>query len=166
VMAGGFGWARLLAQPWAVTVMILVVPGVVLAAAYNLRMLQRVAYGGTRNPDHSSLKDLGGREILTLVPLLVLVFWIGLNPRPFTRVLHASVENLVAQVERRPDVAIVRDCEPAGIRSGDSAERRQLATGSRGIRRSAETPLRQPGSEQASTTAHRRVDAAIIPSSN
>jgi hypothetical protein len=27
------------------------------------------------------------------------VFWIGLNPQPFTRVLHASVENLVKQVE-------------------------------------------------------------------
>jgi NADH-quinone oxidoreductase subunit M len=99
VMAGGFGWAKQLAQSWAVNTMILVVPGVVLAAAYNLRMLQRVAYGGTRNPDHSALKDLGWREILTLAPLLVLVFWIGLNPRPFTRVLHASVENLVAQVE-------------------------------------------------------------------
>jgi NADH-quinone oxidoreductase subunit M len=99
VMAGGFSWANELAQSWAVKVMILVVPGVVLAAAYNLRMLQRVAYGGTRNPDHSALKDLGAREILTLAPLLVLVFWIGLNPRPFTRVLRASVENLVAQVQ-------------------------------------------------------------------
>ena len=39
--------------------MICVVPGVVLAAAYMLRMLQKVAYGGTRNPDHSGLKDLG-----------------------------------------------------------------------------------------------------------
>jgi NADH-quinone oxidoreductase subunit M len=99
VMAGGFGWAKTLAASWSIKIMLLVVPGVVLAAAYNLRMLQRVAYGGTRNPDHSALKDLGAREILTLAPLLVLVFWIGLNPRPFTRVLRASVENLVAQVQ-------------------------------------------------------------------
>jgi NADH-quinone oxidoreductase subunit M len=105
VMAGGFGWAKQLAQPWAVTLMILVVPGVVIAAAYNLRMLQRVAYGGTRNPDHSGLKDLGWREILALAPLLVFVFWIGLNPQPFTRVLHASVENLVRQVRPSPAVA-------------------------------------------------------------
>jgi NADH-quinone oxidoreductase subunit M len=46
--------------------MILVVPGIVLAAAYNLRMLQRVAYGGTNNPDHSTLKDLTLREVVTL----------------------------------------------------------------------------------------------------
>ena len=60
--------------------MVCVVPGVVLAAAYMLRMLQKVAYGGTRNPDHSGLKDLGFREIVTLAPLLVFVFWIGLHP--------------------------------------------------------------------------------------
>ena len=39
--------------------MICVVPGVVLAAAYMLRMLQKVAYGGTRNPDHSHVERSG-----------------------------------------------------------------------------------------------------------
>jgi NADH-quinone oxidoreductase subunit M len=100
VLVGGFGWAKQLGQPWAITLVVLVVPGVVLAAAYNLRMLQRVAYGGTRNPDHSALKDLGLREVLTLLPLLVFVIWIGLKPEPFTRVLHASVDNLLKQVEQ------------------------------------------------------------------
>jgi NADH-quinone oxidoreductase subunit M len=98
VLAGGFSWAKGLAQSWSTKLMICVIPGVVLAAAYNLRMLQRVAYGGTRNPDHSGLKDLELREALALAPLLVFVFWIGLNPQPFTRVLHASVENLLKQV--------------------------------------------------------------------
>ena len=97
VLTGGFGWATVLAQSWSTQLMLLVVPGIVLAAAYNLRMLQRVAYGGTRNPDHSQLKDLGFREVLTLVPLFVFVLWIGLNPQPFTRVLHASVEHLITQ---------------------------------------------------------------------
>ena len=79
--------------------MICIVPGVVLAAAYMLRMLQKVAYGGTRNPDHSALSDLGLREIITLTPLLVFVFWIGFHPGPFTRVMQASVQNLVQQAE-------------------------------------------------------------------
>ena len=100
VMAGGFGWAHGLAASWSTTLMVLILPGVVLAAAYNLRMLQRVAYGGTRNPQHASIKDLNLREILTLVPLLVFVLWIGLNPQPFTRVLHASVTNLLEQVAK------------------------------------------------------------------
>jgi NADH-quinone oxidoreductase subunit M len=121
VMAGGFGWAKHLGQPWAITLMILIVPGVVLAAAYNLRMLQRVAYGGTRNPDHSALKDLDLREVLTLAPLLVFVLWIGLNPQPFTRVLHASVENLLKQVERSP-LAVAQVSKPAVSPTSKSAE--------------------------------------------
>lgn len=98
VMSGGFTWARDLTQMWSTGLMLLVLPGVILAAAYNLRMLQRVAYGGTRNPDHASVPDLGLREILALTPLLIFVFWIGLNPKPFTAVLHASVEHLIGQV--------------------------------------------------------------------
>jgi NADH-quinone oxidoreductase subunit M len=106
VLTGGFGWANGLAQSWSTKIMLLVVPGIVLAAAYNLRMLQRVAYGGTQNPDHSALKDLRVREVLTLTPLLVFVLWIGLNPQPFTRVLHASVEHLVTQVHTTGTYAV------------------------------------------------------------
>src|SRR5664279_1837874 len=97
VMSGGFKLA--LTNPTFMVMMICVVPGVVLAAAYMLRMLQKVAYGGTRNPDHSQVKDLGLREILTLTPLLVFVFWIGLHPEAFTRVLHASVTHLLEQTQ-------------------------------------------------------------------
>jgi NADH-quinone oxidoreductase subunit M len=77
-----------------------VVPGVVLAAAYMLRMIQKIAYGGTRNPDHSKLLDLGLREIVTLAPLLVFVFWIGLHPEPFTRVMHVTVQHLLEQTKQ------------------------------------------------------------------
>jgi NADH-quinone oxidoreductase subunit M len=98
VMSGGFQLAK--SNPAFIGMMICVVPGVVLAAAYMLRMLQKVAYGGTRNPDHSQVRDLGLREILTLAPLLVLVFWIGLHPEPLTRVLDASVKHLLDQVHQ------------------------------------------------------------------
>jgi NADH-quinone oxidoreductase subunit M len=90
VLSGGFSWSK--------TWMLIAVPGVVLAAAYMLRMLQKIAYGGTRNPDHSALKDLNLREVLTLAPLLLFVFWIGLKPAPFTRIIHASVDRLLEQV--------------------------------------------------------------------
>jgi NADH-quinone oxidoreductase subunit M len=95
VMSGGFKLS--LTNPGFMVMMICVVPGVVLAAAYMLRMLQKVAYGGTQNPDHSRILDLGLREILTLAPLLVFVFYIGLHPEPFTRVLDASVKHLLDQ---------------------------------------------------------------------
>jgi NADH-quinone oxidoreductase subunit M len=90
VLAGGFAWSK--------TWMLLAIPGVVLAAAYMLRMLQRIAYGGTNNPKHAGILDLNSREILTLAPLLVFVFWIGLKPAPFTHVMHATVQNLMENV--------------------------------------------------------------------
>jgi NADH-quinone oxidoreductase subunit M len=99
VMCGGFAVSK--------KMMICVVPGVVLAAAYMLRMLQKVAYGGTKNPDHSLLRDLGLREILTLTPLLVFVFWIGLHPEPLTRVMHKSVENVIQQAGAPAPTALV-----------------------------------------------------------
>jgi NADH-quinone oxidoreductase subunit M len=89
VLSGGFMVSKLM--------VVCAVPGVVLAAAYILRMLQRVVYGGTRNPPHTGVRDMNWREGLTLAPLLVFVFWIGLHPQPFTRVLRASVERLVEQ---------------------------------------------------------------------
>jgi NADH-quinone oxidoreductase subunit M len=92
VMTGGFAVSK-----W---VLVCAVPGIVAAAAYNLRMLQRLAYGGTQNPDHSGLADLNFREIVTLAPLLVFVFWIGLQPQPFVRVMHATVQHLVEQANR------------------------------------------------------------------
>lgn len=63
-----------------------------------LRMLQKVIWGGTDNPDQSYLKDLSLREIVTLAPLLVFVFWIGLAPKPFMDVMHTSVAHLLTQV--------------------------------------------------------------------
>jgi NADH-quinone oxidoreductase subunit M len=98
VMSGGFKLST--SNPAFMVMMICVVPGVVLAAAYMLRMLQKVAYGGTRNPDHSHVLDLGLREIGTLAPLLLFVFWIGLHPEPFTRVLDASVKHLLEQTHQ------------------------------------------------------------------
>ena len=74
------------------------IPGAILAAAYMLRMLQKVVWGGENNPNQSYLKDLNVREILTLAPLLLFVLWIGLKPGPFLDVMHTSVANLIQQV--------------------------------------------------------------------
>ena len=109
-MVGGFD--RVLSgSSWvSKLMMVCVVPGVVLAAAYMLRMLQKVAYGGTHNPDHAKIGDLGLREVTTLAPLLFFVFWIGLHPEPFTRVMHASVRQCSNSAEEIPKFETPRGC--------------------------------------------------------
>ncbi|MDD5226663.1 MAG: NADH-quinone oxidoreductase subunit M, partial [Candidatus Omnitrophica bacterium] len=54
--------------------------GIILAAAYLLYMIQRVLLGKL-NPKWSQLSDINFREILTLVPLMVLILGIGIYPR-------------------------------------------------------------------------------------
>ena len=73
------------------------IPGAVLAAAYILRMLQKIIWGGTDNPDQSYLTDLNFREIITLAPFVVFVFWIGLDPGVFLSYIHISVNHLLEQ---------------------------------------------------------------------
>jgi len=73
------------------------IPGAVLAAAYMLRMLQKIVWGGTDNPDQSWITDLNVREIVTLAPFLFFVFWIGLGAKPFINLIHVSVENLLTK---------------------------------------------------------------------
>lgn len=89
VLAGGFKVSKLMIA--------CTIPGIVAAAAYNLRMLQKLAWGGVNNPDHAGLKDLNFREIVMFAPLVVFVLWIGLQPQPFIRIIHASVLHLVQQ---------------------------------------------------------------------
>ena len=92
VMAGGFTVSKVL--------VLCTVPGIVAAAAYNLRMLQKVCYGTPNNPDHSGVADLNLREILALAPLAVFILWIGFQPQPFIDVMHTSLQHVLTQVGR------------------------------------------------------------------
>ena len=85
------------------------IPGAVLAAAYMLRMLQKIIWGGTQNPDQSYLKDLNSREIVILIPFLLFVFWIGLAPQPFIQMMHTSVSVLLDQFHAHQTASLVGD---------------------------------------------------------
>jgi len=78
---------------------LLAMGGIVLAAAYMLWMLQRVTLGEPATKAASLLQDLSSREMTTVIPLAVLVFWIGLYPGPLMEMMDASVTSLVQQME-------------------------------------------------------------------
>src|SRR6202162_526528 len=72
--------------------------GIVLGAAYLLWLYQRVMFGPVTNPANEHLPDLNAREYATLVPLIILCFWIGIYPKPLFRVLERPVQQIVEQV--------------------------------------------------------------------
>ena len=75
--------------------------GVVLGAAYLLWLYQRVMFGPVTHAINEKLPDLNLREYATLVPLVVLAFWIGIYPKPFFAYLDKPVQKIVEQVNPR-----------------------------------------------------------------
>jgi len=73
--------------------------GVILAAVYILFMFQKLFLGPADKEENRILKDLNWREIVTLVPLLVFIFWIGLYPQPFFNLMAPTVQKLVQTVQ-------------------------------------------------------------------
>ncbi|MGX7003846.1 NADH-quinone oxidoreductase subunit M [Caballeronia sp. KNU42] len=70
----------------------------VLGAAYTLWMYKRVHFGAVANDHVAKLKDINKREFFMLAVLAAFTLYMGLYPKPFTDVMHASVENLLSHV--------------------------------------------------------------------
>jgi len=67
-----------------------------------LWMLQRVVFGPVAKPENSGLKDLNAREIGLLVPLLILMLFMGIFPRVFLDRSAASVDQVRTRVAAPP----------------------------------------------------------------
>ncbi|MDA8423427.1 MAG: NADH-quinone oxidoreductase subunit M [Nitrospiraceae bacterium] len=75
--------------------------GIILGAGYMLWLYQRVAFGKITNAHNEHLADMNAREVVAALPLVILVFFIGLYPNAAFGVIHASVENLVQHVNAK-----------------------------------------------------------------
>jgi NADH-quinone oxidoreductase subunit M len=70
----------------------------ILGAAYTLWMYKRVYFGAVANDHVRELKDINNREYLMLAVLALLTLFMGIYPKPFTDVMHVSVDNLLSHV--------------------------------------------------------------------
>jgi NADH-quinone oxidoreductase subunit M len=92
VLAGAFQ-----ANTWAAAFAAL---GVILGAAYMLYLYRRVIFGRLTRDDLRQMLDLSRREIALFAPLIVVVLWMGIYPKPVLDVFSASVDQLVARYQQ------------------------------------------------------------------
>jgi len=101
---------------------IMAVTTVIVAAAYLLGMFQRVMHGPVKNDRIAGFKDLSLRELAVLIPIVFLMFWIGLFPGTFLRKMEATVAGYISSVKNRESI-FVRERTPASIDSGSRTSR-------------------------------------------
>ncbi len=70
----------------------------VFGAAYTLWMIKRVYFGEVANDHVRELSDINRREFWMLAILAIAVLWMGVYPKPFTDVMHVSVNELLRHV--------------------------------------------------------------------
>ncbi len=107
-------------------VSVLAVSGVVLGAWYMLWLVQRVFFGPLREPKHEGeppIRDLSFREIAALAPLVVFIFWIGLQPSFFLTPMEPTLDRLSARAaaQARENSEAERPSAPATARRGTEA---------------------------------------------
>ncbi len=80
------------------------VSGIVLGAAYMLWLYQRVMFGNVTHAENKTLKDCSRREVLYMVPLIVLMFWIGIYPKPYLRLMESGIANTLESLQKPAQV--------------------------------------------------------------
>lgn len=122
--------------------------GVIMAAVYILYMFQHVFMGDYKAPpghdgpgekhghdEHAADDDpikLQWNELAVLIPIIIVIFWIGLQPGGFFRMMDASTNQLVAHVETVTQTTVAGGMEVHGLAVGsDSAETEVAVTSNR-----------------------------------
>ncbi len=94
---GFVGEFLILAGTWQVAPLAAVIAGlgIILGAVYMLWMFQRVFWNPLVHEENRSLSDMNPRELLAVLPLLVLIVWIGIHPTTFLSPVEAAVRALL-----------------------------------------------------------------------
>lgn len=75
--------------------------GVVLGAVYMLTLYMKTMFGEIDEKKNGDLTDMNKRELAFMIPLVVMVFYMGLFPQGILKVIDTSVTKYISTVETR-----------------------------------------------------------------
>ena len=75
--------------------------GIVLAALYVLVLYQRTMTGPVK-PEVAGMPDLRVRELVVVAPLIALLIFLGVYPKPLTDIVNPAVEHTLSDVQKKP----------------------------------------------------------------
>src|ERR1051325_2225267 len=122
ILAGTFQ-----AHPWYAAI---AATGVILAAIYLLWLVQRVFFGPLTNEENRNVPDIAWNELAAVVPLIVLMVWIGVHPNTFLKKMTPSVQQLLAQVRSEGQgKTLLAESSPAPRQRGEGGPLRSNGPG-------------------------------------
>ncbi|MGV4923008.1 NADH-quinone oxidoreductase subunit M [Streptomyces sp. BHT-5-2] len=96
--------------------------GIVLAALYVLVLYQRTMTGPVR-AEVTGMPDLRVRELVVVAPLIALLIFLGVYPKPLTDIVNPAVRHTMSVVDKQDPKPTVRvDAVPGGGRHGRTAQ--------------------------------------------
>ncbi|MEU8996944.1 NADH-quinone oxidoreductase subunit M [Streptomyces caniferus] len=96
--------------------------GIVLAALYVLVLYQRTMTGPVK-PEVRSMPDLRVRELVVVAPLVVLLLFLGVYPKPLTDLVNPAVDHTLSVVDKKdPKPTVQVDAVPGGGRAGQAVQ--------------------------------------------
>ena len=74
---------------------------IILGAVYMLRVMKHTFFGPLDNEENKKLKDLNTRETWSLIPLVAIVIWLGVYPKPVLEPIDNSVKVLLSFMDEK-----------------------------------------------------------------
>ncbi len=75
--------------------------GIILGAVYMLTLYKRSFFGEITNDKNRGLKDINGRELAAMIPLVALVVILGIYPKPILDPIDTSVKKMIVLMQKK-----------------------------------------------------------------
>ena len=82
---------------------------IIIGSIYMLNLFKKTFFGPLTNEKNKNLKDLDSRELTALLPLVAIVVWLGVYPKPILEPIDNSVKDLISFMESKAQTQEAKD---------------------------------------------------------